>query len=67
MLDRGAANLLKQHPEGAGGPVEIDWLHCAGRLRRKPTAAEIETARLPTELADLLWVVFMLPEFQLIR
>ena len=44
------------------------------RCRPPPTPAELATARellgapvTPDGLADLLWAVFMLPEFQLIR
>ncbi len=43
-------------------------------LGRRPTAGELAAAReligsppTPEGLADLLWVVFVLPEFQLIR
>jgi hypothetical protein len=42
-------------------------------LCRRPSSAELATARTilgqttPETLADLLWSVLMLPEFQLIR
>ncbi len=69
---KGAANLLKADPgasaESLAGTV---YLRALGRA---PTPAEMETARdlvgkpaTPEGLADLLWAVFMLPEFQLIR
>ena len=52
-------------PWGAGGSTDQITRVCA---------AELETARgllgdpvSPDGLADLLWAVFMLPEFQLIR
>jgi hypothetical protein len=71
-LQRGAADLLKQAPDLA--PDErIEALFLAA-LSRRPTAGELATARELTGtpvtadgLADLLWAVFMLPEFQLIR
>jgi hypothetical protein len=64
LLDRGSANLHKQHPDW---PPErfVEWLYLSA-LSRRPTAAEIETTR-EMDLADLLWAVLMLPEFQLIR
>ncbi len=71
-LARGAANLLKAHPE-----VPSEQLIAAFYLQalcRNPTTEELTTAReivgtpvTPEGLADLLWAVFMLPEFQLIR
>jgi hypothetical protein len=64
IMDRGAANLRKRHPNW---PAErwVEWLY-ASALSRKPTAAEIETAR-EMDLPDLLWAVLMLPEFQLVH
>jgi hypothetical protein len=69
---KGAANLLKENPK-----ADVEVLATTVYLRalgRKPTAAELETARdlvgrpaTVEGLADLLWAVFMLPEFQLIR
>ena len=63
-LDRGAANLKKRHPDW---PAEraIEWLYVSA-LSRRPTAVELETVR-DMDLADLLWAVLMLPEFQLVR
>ncbi len=72
LLARGAANLLKEKPKAT--PEErIEELYRRA-LCRKPTAEELVAAReilgtpaTPEGLADLLWAVVMLPEFQLIR
>jgi hypothetical protein len=71
-LAKGAANLLKAEP-GASTDRRIESLYLQA-LCRRPTADELATARelvgTPATgegLADLLWVVLMLPEFQLIR
>ena len=69
---RGASGLLKSNP---GAPAEAlaatVYLRALGR---RPTPDELATARdlvgepaTADGLADLLWAVFMLPEFQLIR
>jgi hypothetical protein len=70
-LARGAANLLKTGPKESDKLIETLYLRA---LCRKPEAAELATARAllgapatAETLADLLWAVFMLPEFQLIR
>jgi hypothetical protein len=71
-LARGAANLLKAEPKAT--PEErVESLYRRA-LCRRPTPAELAAARellgdkaTPEALADLLWVVFLLPEFQLIR
>ena len=71
-IARGAAKLLKANPAIGGEPlIESIYLRA---LCRKPTPAELATARAiagtpvtAEGLADLLWAVFMLPEFQLIR
>jgi mono/diheme cytochrome c family protein len=72
VLIRGAAHLLNAHPKAA--PEQFSELIYQKALGRRPTAAELATARelvgtsVTTDgLADLLWAVFMLPEFQLIR
>lgn len=68
LLARGAERLRKDHPEWDGGRL-IGYLFKAG-LGREPTPAERRVcARVLKEqgLSDLLWAVFMLPEFQLIR
>jgi hypothetical protein len=71
-LARGAANLLKAHP-GATSEQLIEDLYLRA-LCRRPTAEEMTAARdllgspaTPDGLADLLWAIVMLPEFQLIR
>jgi hypothetical protein len=72
ILARGAASLLKAHPRA----TSEQWIELLYRraLCRRPTAEELATGReilgttsTPETLADLLWAVFMLPEFQLIR
>jgi hypothetical protein len=71
-LQRGAANLLKD--KSATDTEEfVSRLYLAS-LSRLPTPDELATATElagspPTAdgLADLLWAMFMLPEFQLIR
>jgi hypothetical protein len=71
-LDRGAAYLLKARPKTTADQLIEDVYLRA--LCRRPTAEEMATAReivgsppSADGVADLLWVVFMLPEFQLIR
>jgi hypothetical protein len=71
-LLRGAKTLLKANPQATGEQlIELIYLRA---LCRRPTAEELATGReilgapaTPESLADLLWAVFMLPEFQLIR
>jgi hypothetical protein len=70
-LERGSANLLKRH-RGSGDAL-VDWLYRFA-LARPPTPGERDTAlellgdpATQQGVEDLLWVVFMLPEFQLIR
>ena len=71
-FDRGAANILKTNPKAT--PDELaEWVFVRA-LSRNPTDAEREAAkrllgdRPSTEtVADLLWAVVMLPEFQLVR
>jgi hypothetical protein len=72
MLARGAANLIKAAPKATREQMIEDIYLRA--LCRRPTAEELVTARdilgsPPTAdgLADLLWAVVMLPEFQLVR
>ena len=71
-LTRGAANILKVHVKTA--PDQLIELIYQEALCRRPSREEMEAARpilgSPATidgLADLLWCVFMLPEFQLIR
>lgn len=72
LLARGAQNLRRLHP-GWSQDQLIDWLYQSA-LCRSPSEAEMALAReilgpdtTDETAADLLWAVFMLPEFQLIR
>jgi hypothetical protein len=72
LLARGAAALRKTHPQAT--PAELTERIYVRALCRRPTAAEVKIAGeilgpKPTDegVADLLWAVFMLPEFQLVR
>jgi hypothetical protein len=72
LVDRGAVNLVKDH--GKDSPETfIKWIYRQA-LCRRPTSQEMAAAQqmlgmsATTEsVADLLWCVFMLPEYQLIR
>ena len=71
-LTRGAARMLKDEPKAT--PEQRIRAVYQQALCRQPTADELGVARdllgspVTSEgLADLLWAVFMLPEFQLIR
>jgi hypothetical protein len=71
-LTRGANNWLKADPK-LTSEERIESLYLRA-LCRKPTAEELAAAQevlgpkaTPESLADLLWTVVMLPEFQLIR
>jgi hypothetical protein len=71
-LARGAANLLKEKPKATPDERIEDIYRRA--LCRRPSAEELAAAReilgspaTADGLADLLWAVVMLPEFQLIR
>lgn len=72
LLGRGAQNLLKADPKATTDVLaERVFVRALGR---KPTADELAAARglvgdKPTAegVADLLWAVVMLPEFQLVR
>jgi hypothetical protein len=72
LLSRGAANWIKAHPPALPEQLIAD-VYLRG-LCRRPTTEEITAARDITGstltadgVADLLWAVLMLPEFQLIR
>jgi hypothetical protein len=72
LLTRGATNLLKEKPSATPDERVEDVSRRA--LCRKPTADELAAARellgspvTGEGIADLLWAVVMLPEFQLIR
>jgi hypothetical protein len=71
-VTKGAAHLLASNP-GATTEQLVESIY-EQALCRPPTQDEMATARqmvgipaAPEGLADLLWVVFMLPEFQLVR
>jgi len=71
-LTRGAARMLKASPK-ATAEERIEELYLRA-LCRRPTSAELATARAilgdkatAESLADLLWALVMLPEFQLVR
>jgi hypothetical protein len=72
QLTRGAATILKANPKLSPDQViELIYLESLGR---RPTPQEMEAARpilghpaTVDGLSDLLWCVFMLPEYQLIR
>jgi hypothetical protein len=72
LLSRGAKSLCEQHPDCSADQA-TQWLYRRA-LSRAPTADELATTRsiagepmTSQGVADLLWAVFMLPEFQLIR
>lgn len=72
LLDGGARNLHAKHPDWDHDQF-IDWVFRSA-LSRLPTPPERETSRAilgdpltEVGLSDLLWTVFMLPEFQLIQ
>lgn len=74
MLKKGADRLLKIHDETPTPPQQLVQSIYATALSREPTAAELATARellgeKPTKesVEDLLWIVAMLPEFQLVH
>ncbi|MBI1917236.1 MAG: PSD1 domain-containing protein [Planctomycetes bacterium] len=71
LMNRGAANLLKEKSKEPDERIEDVYRRA---LCRKPTADELAAARdllgspvTAEGVADLLWAVVMLPEFQLIR
>jgi hypothetical protein len=71
-LRRGAPEVLKRFPNAAPGEI-VDWIY-ESALSRQPTAEErtiavglLGTPPSPQGMEDLLWAVFMLPEFQIIR
>jgi hypothetical protein len=71
-LARGAGQLLRKHGKGpADALIESVYRQA---LSRRPTEQELATAReilgapaTADGLADLLWCIVMLPEYQLIR
>jgi hypothetical protein len=72
LLAGAAARIAKEASSGAPREL-VDWLYTAA-LGREPspgeTAASLEAlGEKPTasSIEDLLWSVFVLPEFQLVR
>ena len=68
----GAKSLLKKNPDWESKEI-VTVIYGAG-LGRDPSAEELAIAKeilgtkvTEASLADLLWTIFMLPEFQLIR
>jgi hypothetical protein len=71
-LARGAAGLLKSKPRATADELANRiYLKAMGRRPMAPERAAardlVGTPPTPEGLADLLWVVLVLPEFQLIR
>jgi cytochrome c553 len=71
-LERGAANILKADPNATAEEL-AEWVFVRA-LARRPTDGERAAARgligekpSASGVADLLWAVVMLPEFQLVR
>ncbi len=72
LLDRGAKNIRQRYPDRT--PHQLtQWLYTSA-LCREPKPEELAVAKeiigespADDQVADLLWTVFMLPEFQLIR
>jgi hypothetical protein len=72
LLDRGAKNIRKQHSDWDAEAI-AKWLYRSA-LCREPTFDEVAVAKeivgdplTDERIADLLWTVFMLPEFQFVR
>ena len=71
MITQGADRFMKRHPEWTTEQT-VEWLYQATTSRR-PSPDEMaiakEIAGEPMNeqgLSDLLWTVFMLPEFQFV-
>jgi hypothetical protein len=71
-LSRGAATIVERF-EGQGPPALVDWLY-ESALAREATAEEHAAAlevlgsQMTTQgVEDLVWLVIMLPEFQIVR
>jgi hypothetical protein len=71
-LERGAANILKANPNASADGL-AEWIFVRA-LARKPSPGERAAARgligekpSSSGVADLLWSMVMLPEFQLVR
>ena len=74
ILSRYLANGVRHIMEQSKSTEElIDWVYLYA-LSRKPTADErtilrevIVDGKSPTAIEDLLWMVFMQPEFQIVQ
>jgi hypothetical protein len=71
-LSRGAANIVERFAD-ADPPTIVDWLY-ESALSRPPTSDEraialevLGSPPSPQGIEDLVWLVIMLPEFQIIR
>lgn len=71
LLDKGASSLLERFPESTASTLIIEVYRQA--LSRDPTPDELthvgslfEGPPQPETVADLLWMIFLLPEFQLL-
>jgi hypothetical protein len=71
LVERGAANLLRRKWDSPSALARHVYL---AALCREPSPAELAVAAgmvgeapSATGVADLLWGVFMLPEFQTVR
>lgn len=71
LLQQGATNIINQH--GNDARKVVPWLYTSA-LSRPPTSEEISVTTdtlgptlTEAGIADLLWTLLMLPEFQLIR
>ena len=71
LLEQGAAKLLAEHaadPQNLVSHVYLASLAREPSEQERAIASEILGATPDTAaVADLLWMVFMLPEFQLVR
>jgi len=72
LLDRGAKNVRKEHPDWNAEQL-TRWLYQSA-LCREPSREELLVAKKilsdpigDEQVSDLLWTVLMLPEFQLVR
>ena len=72
LLKMGADNLLQQHSDWTPEQF-VDWIY-RSTLSRPPSDHErvratelVGSPKTPESVADLLWIVLMLPEFQVIQ
>ena len=71
LLEKGAAKLLVTHASNPSGMIDMLYWRSLSRAptpEEKALAVEVlGTAPTSETIQDLLWTIFMLPEFQLIR